>query len=441
MDLNDTIVALSSAPGRGGRAIIRLSGPDALRCLAGLFISAEPILPSRRRLYPGFVQLPQDCAPWPADLYVWPSPRTYTGQLLTEVHALSCPPLVAVFVAEVLNAGARAARPGEFTQRAFLAGKLDLTRAEAVLAVVEAGSRAELKQALAQLAGGVTQPLQELRHDLLDLLADLEAGLDFSEEDVHFIGQEDLLRRLSRGLALVTLLHKQLEQRSLGPRPFRAVLAGRPNAGKSSLFNALTGSKALVSTQPGTTRDYLVAQLREKDLFVELVDTAGWQSSEGDLEQQVQLLSREQTRQADLVLLCREAGTRPTAEELQLLQQGRPEVIAVATKCDLAQATDGILATSALTGAGLDALHLLLAQRARALARPALAPSLSRCRHHVEACLQRLRQAHALALYDEPPELVALEVRSALDELGEMTGAVYTDDLLDRIFSRFCIGK
>jgi tRNA modification GTPase len=441
MDFNDTIVALSSAPGPGGRAIIRLSGPDSLRCLAGLFVSAEPILPSRRRLYAGSVQLPQDCAPWPADLYVWPPPRTYTGQLLTEVHTLSCPPLVEVLVAELLKAGARAARPGEFTQRAFLAGKLDLTRAEAVLAVVEAGSRAELKQALAQLAGGIARPLQDLRSDLLDLLADLEAGLDFSEEDLHFISPEDLLRRLSRGLALVTLLQKQLEQRSLGHRPFRAILAGRPNSGKSSLFNALTGSTTLVSTQPGTTRDYLVAQVREDDLMVELVDTAGWQSSEGDVEQQAQLLSREQTREADLILLCREAGTQSTAEEHRLLQPGEPEAVEVATKCDLAPPADGVLATSAVTGAGLDALHTLLARRARALARPALAPSLSRCRHHVQACLQRLRQAHALVLYEEPPELVALEVRSALDELGEMVGAVYSDDLLDRIFSRFCIGK
>src|SRR5262249_1635970 len=155
-------------------------------------------------------------------------------------------------IAALLGGGARAARPGEFTLRALLAGKLDLTRAEAVLGVIEAGSRDELKEALAQLAGGVARPLQGMGADLPDLLADLEGGLDFAEEDIHFVTPEDLLRRLGKALALLTLLGKQLEQRTLGGRPFRAVLAGRPNAGKSSLFNALTGAAALVSPEPGT---------------------------------------------------------------------------------------------------------------------------------------------------------------------------------------------
>src|SRR5437588_583005 len=161
-----------------------------------------------------------------------------------------------------LATGARAARPGAFTLRAFLAGKLDLPRAEAVLAVIEAGSRDELKQALAQLAGGMTRPLQELREDLLNLLADVEAALDFSDEDIHFVEQAELLKRLMKGLALVTLLRRQLDQRGVSGGSFRVVLAGRPNAGKSSLFNALAGSAAaLVSAEPGTTRDYLVHKL------------------------------------------------------------------------------------------------------------------------------------------------------------------------------------
>src|SRR5262249_39055725 len=158
---------------------------------------------------------------------------------LTEIHTLSSPPLVELLIAALLGAGARAARPGEFTLRAFLAGKLDLTRAEAVLGVIEAGSRAELTQAPAQLAGGSARAPQELRDDLLNLLADVEAGLDFAEEDIHFVGRTDLLTHLGKGMALVTLLGKQLDQRAVAGRPFRVVLAGRPNAGKSSLFNAL----------------------------------------------------------------------------------------------------------------------------------------------------------------------------------------------------------
>jgi tRNA modification GTPase len=440
LDLNDTIVALSSAAGPAARAVVRLSGPDAFRHASAFFTGADPLAFNRRRLCPGHLILPGVAAPLPADLYIFPAPHTYTGQHVAELHTLGCPPLVELLIAELLKSGARAARPGEFTLRAFLAGKLDLTRAEAVLGVIEADSRDELKDALAQLAGGVARPLHELRGDLLDLLADLEAGLDFAEEDLHFVTPEDLLRRLGKGLALLTLLGKQLEQRSLAGRPFCAVLAGRPNAGKSSLFNALTGAAALVSPQPGTTRDYLARRIDLDGLAVELVDTAGWLEAAGVIDGQAQALGREQARAADLVLLCVEAGRQPDEQEQARLRQSNPPVAGVATKCDLSRPSFGEVATSAATGAGLDALRALIAGRARA-ARPALAPSVSRCRHHVAACLGRLRRAHQMVLFGEPPELVALELRGTLDELGEMTGAVYTDDLLDRIFSRFCIGK
>jgi tRNA modification GTPase len=441
-DPHDTIVALSSAPGPGARAVVRLTGPAAIRVGTGLFTTDEPILPTRRRSYAGRLSLPGVAAPLPADLYVWPAPRSYTGQDVVELHTLSSLPLVDLLIARLLDAGARAAGPGEFTLRAFLAGKLDLTGAEAVLGIIAAGDRDELKQALAQLAGGVTRPLEGLREDLLDLLAAVEAGLDFAEEDLHFVGQEELLKRIAKGMAQVTLVEKQLRQRAVADRPFRAVLVGRPNVGKSSLFNALAGAAALVSPEPGTTRDYLVRRLEADGVPVELVDTAGWQAASGTIAEQAQALGHEQAARADLVLLCLEAG-QPVAEEEQALltRENSPPVVGLVTKCDLVAAPAGLLATSAATGAGLEAVRALLAERARGHARPALAPSWSRCRHHVEACLGHLRQAHAVVLYEEPPELLALELRGALDQLGEMVGAVYTDDLLDRIFSRFCIGK
>jgi tRNA modification GTPase len=440
-DPQDTIVALSSAPGPGARAVVRLSGGAALAVARTLFHTAAPLEPGRRLLAVGEARLPDLHAPLPADLYSFPGPRSYTGQDVVELHTLSSPPLVDRLIAECLNAGARAALPGEFTMRAFLAGKLDLTRAEAVLAVIEAGSRDELKQALAHLAGGVARPLQELREDLLNLLADVEAALDFADEDLQFVAQTELLHRLAKGLALVTLLRRQLDQRSAGSRAYRVVLAGRPNAGKSSLFNALAGAAAaLVSPQPGTTRDYLVRNLDLGGVRVEVIDTAGVRPGANGVEGQAQRLGREQAEQADLVLLC-VAGGRATDAERHGLTQREPPVLAVATKADLAAAPDGWLATSAVSGAGLAALRERLAEHARRHHRPALAPSLSRCRHHVDACLDHLRRAHAIALHEDPPELLALELRGALDELGAMVGAVYSDDLLDRIFSRFCIGK
>ena len=439
-DPQDTIVALSSAPGPGGRAIVRLSGLSAARVAGSVFTAVDAIKTGERRSYSGSCRLAGVSAMLPAELYVWLAPRTYTGQEMAELHVVSCPPLVDLLVSALLTAGARAAQPGEFTLRAFLAGKLDLTRVEAVLGVIEAGSRDELQVALAQLAGGVARPLHELRNDLLNLLADVEAGLDFAEEDVQFVGQTDLLNRLSKGLALVTLLGKQIDQRAVGDRPYRVVLAGRPNAGKSSLFNAL-GGRALVSTRPGTTRDYLVCTLEAGGARIELVDTAGWQAADGDIANQALTLGREQADRADLVLLCIGAGRGQTPEEASYLQQTNPPVLAVATKCDAGDPLPGLIATSSKTRTGLTELKIMLAERARAHARPALAPSLGRCRHHVDACLQGLRRSHHAVLFQEPPEILALELRAALDQLGEMVGAVYTDDLLDRIFSRFCIGK
>jgi tRNA modification GTPase len=442
-DLQDTIVALSSAPGPGARAIVRLSGPQAVPIALRVFTPEADPAGSGRRLLHGQVRLPGQAGRLPADLYIWPAPRTYTGQDLAELHTLSCPPLLDLLIAELLGAGARAARPGEFTLRAFLAGKLDLPRAEAVLGLVEATNRDELKQALTQLAGGVTRPLEGLREDLLNLLADVEAGLDFSEEDIDPVSQKEMLDRVARGMAQVTLVRKHLDQRGLGGRPFRVVLAGRPNAGKSSLFNALAGARlALVSPQPGTTRDYLIHRFSADGVPIELVDTAGWRQAIDGIEEQAQALSREQGERADLVLLCLEAGSELNEEERSLLSRaGPPAVQGVATKCDRAEGLPNLPATSAVSRRGLEELRGLLARRAREQVLPPLAPSLSRCRHHVEACLNHLRQAHAAVLYQDPAEILALELRGALDQLGEMVGAVYTDDLLDRVFSRFCIGK
>jgi tRNA modification GTPase len=437
----DTIVALATAAGPGGRAIVRLSGPRSAAAVGSLFVPADQVPPPRNRVLSGAVRLPGLHSGLPAELYFWHAPHSYTGQDMAELHTLSCPPLVDLLVAGLLGSGARPAEPGEFTLRGFLSGKLDLTRAEAVAAVIEAGSRGELRRALGQLAGGMARPLQELRDDLLDLLADVEAGLDFADEDIHFVSQKELLLRLGKALAQVTLLGKQLEGRALAGSAFRVVLAGRPNAGKSSLFNALTRGQALVSEAPGTTRDYLVGTLDAGGAAVELVDTPGWQGGEGLIEAQAQTLGREQRQGADLVLLCLEAGQSLSEGERELLEQPSPPVLGVATKCDRGAAAEGRLATSSVTGAGLEELRKALRERARERALPALAPSMGRCRHHVEACLEHLRRAHAIVLYEDPPEILALELRETLEQLGQMVGAVYTDDLLDRIFSRFCIGK
>ncbi len=435
-DLEDTIVALSSAPGPAARAIVRLSGRRA-RAIANVICpSLVAVDRSLGQFIPAQMRLSDFHASIDADVYDFVAPRTYTGQDVIEIHTIGCQPIVNTLIADCLRAGARAAQPGEFTMRAFLAGKLDLTRAEAVLGVIEAGDRHELTQALAQLAGGMAQPLQALRDDLLNLLADVEAGLDFTEEDIRFVAADDLLIRIGKGLAHLTNLHKRLGQRALVQRPFRVVLAGKPNAGKSSLFNALAGrDSALVNSEPGTTRDYLSAAIDVGGVTIELIDTAGIGVPADAIDLAAQTLGREQGRQADLIIWCC-AGDNPDEDS-----DVPANAVRIATKADLGVARGTLLATSTASGAGLGELRQLLAEQARGVVHTPLAPSLSRCRHHVEACLEHLRHAHSIVITEEMPELLALELRLALEELGAITGVIYTDDLLDRIFSRFCIGK
>lgn len=442
MNPHDTIVALATPPAPGGRAIVRLSGPDCAALLERTGIIEKSLSLPRALLTQADLHLPELSAAVPVDVYLWPHGRSATGQEMAEVHLISSMPIVESLIAHLIALGARAAGPGEFSMRAFLAGKLDLTRAEAVLGVIEADNRTELREALLQLAGGLERPLHTLRDDLLNLLADVEAGLDFTDEDIEFVHQEEMLRRLGSALAQVTLVGRQLDQRAVSDDIFRVVLAGRPNAGKSTLFNALTGGSALVSAQPGTTRDYLTRRIELANVTLELIDTAGWQTPGDQIQDQAQHLARQQAERANLILLCIEAGTEPTADESSLLAQDR--VIAVRTKWDLQNQPllkEGEIALSSVTGTGLNELRRLLADRASRRTSSPLAPSLSRCRAHVTRCLEHLRRAHAIVLEGDPPELLALELREALYQLGEMVGAVYTNDLLDRIFSRFCIGK
>ena len=434
-DPDDTIVALSSAPGPGGRAVVRVSGLRTRAVIRTVTADADAVA----KLTPTRLTLSGVPATLPADLHFRAAPHTYTGQDLAELHTPSCPPLVERLIADLLAAGARPAERGEFTLRAFLAGKKDLTQAEAVLAVIDSRTPADLGQALTQLAGGVTQPLHALRDDLLDLLADVEAGLDFVDEDIEFVTAADVMKRVTRGIAQLVNLRRQLEARSRSGDVLRVVLVGAPNVGKSSLFNALLGeSAALVSPLPGTTRDYLTATLTFAGVVVELIDTAGHETARDEIEAQAQRLSGGQKRHADIVLHCTPADA-PASQPADF--PNAADVLMLRTKADLASTPWTDLSVSLIVPAGLDPVRHRLAASVTRLAQAPLAPSQSRCRAHVERALDALRRAHEHAREADPQELLALALREALTEVGATAGTVYTNDLLDRIFSRFCIGK
>ena len=460
--LDDTIAAIASAPSAAARGIVRLSGPAVLTCLADCFVADPDVDCSKvaaSSMLSGRLRLAGWTSDLPCQVLLWPDGRSYTGQPVAEIHTIGSPPLLEATLRAVCRAGARLAEPGEFTLRAFLSGRIDLTQAEAVLGVIDAAGPDELDTALAQLAGGLARPLHQLREQLLELLAHVEAGLDFPEEDLPFITREELDRRLAESADAVGRLAAQLTARNTSSPVLRVVLLGRPNAGKSSLFNALAGAGSLVSSQPGTTRDYLLAELDLDGLKCQLVDTAGVEPSLETLASATQSMTAHQARDAWLRLVCIDS-TRPLdAWDHQQLAQEHQRQIIVLTKIDSGslfsplpfdgrgaggeggtRSTLSIIPTSATTGQGLDEVRRALRDAAEA-ASPAglsaVAGTAARCGESLRLAAQCLAQARHL----DAEELAALEIRAALDELGTVVGAVYTDDLLHRVFSRFCVGK
>ncbi len=449
VSLDDTIAAVSSAPGGAARGIVRLSGPQVTSCLGTNFhplAETDLITLGAPQVVEGIFRLPGG-AELPAELYLWPGQRSYTRQPVAELHTFGSPPLLDAVLRAVCAAGARLAEPGEFTLRAFLAGQLDLTQAEAVLGVIDARSDAQLQTALAQLAGGLSSPLAALREQLLDLLAHLEAGLDFVEEDIEFIATHQLQSQLADAEQLVRRLTRQMESRGESATRLRVVLVGAPNAGKSSLFNVLAGdASALVSDSPGTTRDYLTARVELAGLDCELIDTAGAEPAkvEHSLAAAAQAMTRQQHQQAQVRLLCLDASRPLTAWEQDQLAAPESQLV-VLTKTDLPRRTDLLqraVETSSRTGHGLDELRAAIAAFAAAQEETGVvAGTAARCGESLRLAADTLATACALAEADSGEELVAAEIRFALEQLGKVVGAVYTDDVLDRIFSRFCIGK
>jgi tRNA modification GTPase len=440
-DSLDTIAAIASPPGPSIRGIVRLTGPRAWEiALEGFDDQTGHDRTAHAEVRSGRKRVSGIGPSLPVSVTLWREPNTYTGQTLAEIHTVGSAPLLNALLADCVAHGARPAERGEFTLRAFLSGRLDLTRAEAVLRVIEARNPAQLDAALRQLAGGLATPIQRLRDRLLDVLAHLEAGLDFvDEDDVDPIGRTALARELAAGADEIKALADRLNRRDRPSNHPRIVLVGPPNAGKSRLFNALVGeTRAIVSPLAGTTTDYLIATCDFDWLRVELVDTAGIDSAGTAIEGRAQAHRHQQVEQADLRVYCLPPDAI-AGDDSRLTDR----TLIVQTKSDIASNPVGPLATSAATGAGLVELKSAIAAALRQddAGDDVSSSTGARCREGLLRTAESLRSASSTLAVQGGDELVAFDLRQALDELGKVVGAVVTDDILDRIFRKFCIGK
>lgn len=394
----------------------------------------------------------------PGQVLYWPTHRSFTGEPLAELHLPGSTPLLNEVLSRILVSGARPAQRGEFTLRAFLAGRIDLVQAEAVLGVIDATDSQELQVALSQLAGGISGRLMSLREDLLLHLADLEAGLDFVEEDIEFVQRDELRQRLESARDLVSDLLAQTRGRMLDQGRMKVVLAGLPNAGKSTLFNRLVGKQsALVSSVAGTTRDYLSGLVTQDGVSFEVIDTAGWEAARDDIEAAAGELRTEQLRRAHLVVWCsaRDMSAEERQNDIALREnclKENPSLLDLLTKSDCISSAkpeketvpiESALSVSAEQETGLSELLRQIVSRLSTSRSNSemIGTTAARCEESLQNTLQGLTRALSAVDEDAGDEVIALELRDVLDHLGRMMGRIYTDDILDRIFSRFCIGK
>jgi tRNA modification GTPase len=458
----DTIVAISTPPGRGGIGIVRLSGTDATSIATRLVRLRQPLEHGRARLadvLDGVEAGAEDDAGSGSSprideaVVTWfARPNSYTTEDVVEIAAHGSPVVLDLLLRRALERGARLAEPGEFTQRAFLAERLDLTQAEAVRDLIEAHTLTQARQAASQLGGALSRRVGPAKQELVELIALLEAGIDFAEDDIDVAPKAEIARRMARVANPLAALEASFARGRVVRDGLTLAIVGRPNAGKSSLFNRLAErERAIVTATPGTTRDTVSEQISLEGIPLELVDTAGLREGTEEAEQLGIARSREALADAALVLVVLDATQAINEEERKLLDAvaGRPALIAV-NKSDLADTkwsakSLGSLSsvrTSALTGEGIPQLkeEILRLATGGAAEEPGMLTSL---RHHqaVAATLTALQDAAKANAEGTPHEMILLDLYRALAALDSLTGRTTSDDILNLIFSTFCIGK
>jgi len=438
----DTIVAAATPPGTGGVGIVRVSGDEVERIARAMLGSLpEP----RTATYRNFRNHGGERVDAGLALY-FPAPASFTGEPVLELHGHGGPVVISLLVEAVVDFGARMAEPGEFSRRAFLNDKLDLVQAEAIADLIGSGTAQAARAALRSLSGAFSRAVDGLAEQLVRLRMHVEAAIDFPEEEIDFLSDQALLGRINDCETAFATLQAEAQQGRVLRDGFQIVIVGKPNAGKSSLLNLLSGQEAAIVTEvAGTTRDVLREQIDVDGLAVELVDTAGLRNDPDRIEAEGIRRAREALAKADAVFWIQDAGDDSREQPNERLPDGVPVTI-VHNKIDLVDAKPGVIDgevyLSAKTGRGIDALR----QRIRELAgydnqgegaftaRRRHIRALRRAAEHFDTGRRALEETKA-------GELLAEELRLSQQALGEITGAFSADDLLGKIFSEFCVGK
>ena len=452
---DDTIVAIATPPGRGALGIVRLSGPDAARVASAILDNPRPLEARRAALARIVIAEETSGAPRAIDQVIvtsFPAPSSYTGEDVVEISAHGSPVLLEQIVRCAVGAGARLARPGEFTLRAFLNGRMDLVQAEAIADLVESVTPAQARQAFDQLEGTLSGAIGAIERGLFDVTARLEASVDFPDEGYHFVGRGEASERLAALVVQTDALLAAADRGRLIREGAQVVILGRPNTGKSCLFNYLAGSeRAIVTPHPGTTRDLVTERVDVDGVPVTLVDTAGLRAASEEIEREGVERARGAARVADVsvVVLDRSTPLEPMDEELLSATAGTPRVVIV-NKCDLPAVWSladlgGGAATevSLLTGAGTETIRPAV-RSALGETEPARdTPAISNVRHIdlLERARAALSDAAARAAEGAPEEIVLADMQQARAALEEVTGRRTPEDVLAHIFQRFCIGK
>jgi tRNA modification GTPase len=459
---NDTIAAIATPPGAGALAIIRVSGPDALvvgervfRGAVGLSGAGGYTVHFGSIVGTGGERFDEVL------VTVFRTPRSYSGEDMVEISCHGGAFVTREVLRTVLAAGARPAAPGEFTRRAFLNGRIDLSQAEAVADVIAARSRRGHRVSLEQLAGRLGEAVRSLRTEMMDLCALLELELDFSEEGLSLISGQEVERRIGIVRARISALLSSYSHGRIYRDGVSVVLAGEPNAGKSSVFNALLQQdRAIVTPVPGTTRDALEESIIIDGILFRLTDTAGLRETQDQVERLGVMRSREAVTGADIVLHVMDASVSPVVKDhldRMSVHAGGQHFVPVMNKCDLLSTwppeqlhavdpntTGSVVAVSARTGKGLDALRSTLARTVAgdtSLAGEEVCITSERHREALEKTMASLDRASAGLQSGSTEEYIAFDIREASSALAEITGEVTSEEVLNHIFERFCIGK